>query len=64
MERGLGNDKGALQSGAIQKEETEKGNRPPSKQKQVNLIRCDKDDWALGRRQIQSNPVNTSPREP
>ena len=62
--RGLGNDKGALQSGAIQKEETEKGNRPPSKQKQVNLICYDKDDWALARRQIRSNPVNTSPRGP
>lgn len=64
VERGLGNYKGALQSGAIQKEEPEKGNRPPSKQKQVNLIRYDKDDWALGRRQIWSNPVNTSPRGP
>ena len=63
VERGLGNGKGALQSGAIQKEETEKGNHPPSKQKQVNLIRYDKDDGALVRRQIRSNPVNTSPRE-
>ena len=63
VERGLGNDKGALQSGAIQKEPG-KGNPPPSKQKQVNLIRYDKDDWALGRRQIRSNPVNTSPRGP
>ena len=44
MERGLGNDEGALQSGAIQKGEPEKGNRPPSKQKQVNLIRYEKNN--------------------
>ena len=58
VERGLRNDKGALQSGAIKKEETENGNRPPPKQKQVNLIRYDKDNWELGLRQIQSHPVN------